>query len=171
MSYWVIKDKDDDYLLPPDVDGYAYCGSIHYAARFETEEEALLQLKECLEGDNCAYNNSDYYSYEVRLESKTATPPPTPNLEDRVAALEASVSQLTTFPTALLPSVAQDTTITFTLAELKNSVDWYCDGEDATLPMNENNGDLWLLWERAFWNGVEWAKEEMVRKVADIELP
>ena len=171
MSYWVIKDKDGDYLLPPDEDGYAYCGSLHYAARFKTVEEAILQLKEYLEGDNCAYSIPDYYSYEEIEETKkpVATLPPTPTVEDRVAALEALHPQEATTPCTMSTGAAQAATAAYTLSELKGSVGWYCQIEGCQLPNFAKNGELWKLWELAYWEGYKFARERTNEALSEFE--
>lgn len=169
MSYWVIKDQDGDYLGPAaKEDGYAYSVGFGDAERFDSKLKAQLVLNIYLVSDKCAYSSSNSYTFVCVESGVEVDEEPDIALEARVAALEALVSRDATPTASPLQSASEDVTEVFTLSELKNSSSWYCGEDSAIMPTHERNGDLWALWEKAYWQGVEYAKECMTQAVEDI---
>jgi len=175
MTYWVIKDSATGEYLGPEICEYAYLAGTdpRDAEAFSTSLIAIEALNKWMQEGKCAHEDGSHYILEevYEAEAEQDTPQVTPQvepivaLETRVAALEALLTQVAVTPKEPEQSALGKPTVSYTLLELKKSIDCYCSMD---FPTEEGESNLWCLWDKAFLSGHRAARDSMTNSLEDM---
>ena len=177
MTYWVIKDSATGEYLGPEVCGYAYLAGTDPidAEAFSSSLIAIEALNRWMQEGKCAHVDGSHYILEevYEAEAEQDTPQVTPQvepiiaLEMRVAVLEELFTQgavTLSFPDA---SKLKEPPVSYTLLELKKSIDWYFSKEH-DYDSREGDSNLWCLWDKAYLVGHKSARDSIINSIENM---